>query len=62
MKVTHTDTTFTITGKYWEGTYPLADFPKWLTFYRKMHDDFPKGRDKYAFIVNELEKLPGAPG
>ena len=33
MKVTHTETTFSMTGRYWSGTYPISELPKWLRFY-----------------------------
>lgn len=57
MKVTHTETTFTMTGKYWSGTYPLAEFPKWLNFYQRLRDDFPKSGTAYDECIEELERL-----
>ena len=47
MKVTHTETMFTMTGKYWSGTYPLADLTKWLSFYQRLRSDFPKSGGSY---------------
>lgn len=44
MKVTHTKTMFTMTGRYWSGTYPLSDLPKWLSFYQRFAQRFPKIR------------------
>lgn len=57
MKVTHTETMFTMTGKYWSGTYPLADLPKWLSFYQRLRSDFPKSGGSYDKCIQELEAL-----
>lgn len=57
MKVTHTETTFTVTGRYWSGTYPLADLTKWLKFYQRLRSDFPKSGGSYDRCINDLEKL-----
>jgi hypothetical protein len=57
MKITHDDTTFTITGREWSGTYPLGELGKWLTFYRKQRQDFPKAGTTYEATVAGLEAL-----
>lgn len=57
MKITHDDDTFTISGKEWSGTYPLSDLGKWLAFYRRQREDFPKANGAYDAIVDELEAL-----
>jgi len=57
MKVTHTETMFTMTGKYWSGTYPLTDLPKWLLFYQRLREDFPKAGNSYDSCINELQSL-----
>lgn len=57
MKVTHNETTFTMTGKHWSGTYSLADLPKWLSFYRRLRSDFPKSGGSYDRCIQELEAL-----
>lgn len=49
--------TFTLRGTGWHDTYPIADPPKWLAFYRKMHEDFPKSNGVYLEWVKALEGL-----
>lgn len=49
--------TFTIRGSGWWDTYPIADLPKWLAFYRKMDADYPKAAGQYAGTVAALEAL-----
>lgn len=49
--------TFTLRGTGWHDTYPIGDLPKWLTFYRKMHEDFPKSGGVYLEWVVALEGL-----
>ncbi|WP_330447950.1 hypothetical protein FLP41_03405 (plasmid) [Paracoccus marcusii] len=57
MKVTHTDRIFTMTGRYWSGTYPLSELPKWLSFYQRLRADFPKSGTAYDECIEELEQL-----
>ena len=57
MKVTHTETTFTMTGRYWSGTYPISELPKWLSFYQRLSADFPKSGTAYDECIEELEQL-----
>ena len=57
MKVTHTETMFMMTGKYWSGTYPLSDLPKWLSFYQRLRSDFPNLGGSYDRCIQELEAL-----
>lgn len=54
MKVTHTETTFTMTGRYWSGTYPISELPKWLSFYQRLRADFPKSGTAYDECIEEL--------
>lgn len=49
--------TFTLRGTGWFDTYPIADLPKWLAFYRKMDEDFPKSKGVYLEWVAALEAL-----
>ena len=55
MKITHTDTTFNMSGKKWAGTYPLGELDKWLTFYRRQREDFPKSGNAYDVSIEGLE-------
>ncbi|MDS9468590.1 hypothetical protein RGQ15_13555 [Paracoccus sp. MBLB3053] len=57
MKATHDETTFTLTGTYWSGTYPLDELPRWLDFYRRMQVTHPGVAHTYAPAVAALEKL-----
>ncbi|MGA0615964.1 hypothetical protein [Paracoccus sp. KR1-242] len=57
MKATRTETTFTITGKYWSGTYPMEELPKWLAFYRRQQELSPKVAASYDDVVEALEGL-----
>ncbi len=57
MKVTHTETTFSMTGRYWSGTYPISELPKWLSFYLRLRADFPKSGTAYDECIEELEQL-----
>lgn len=57
MKVTHTDMMFTMSGRYWSGTYPLSELPKWLSFYQRLRADFPKSGTAYDDCIEELEHL-----
>ncbi|MDP0925692.1 hypothetical protein Q0601_00760 [Paracoccus onubensis] len=57
MKITHDDKTFTLTGRYWSGTFPIEELPKQLAFYRSQRDKFPKARGAYDAPIAALEKL-----
>lgn len=57
MKVTYTETMFTITGRYWSGTYPIRELPKWLSFYQRLRADFPKSGTEYDKCIDGLEKI-----
>lgn len=54
----HPDTqSFTIADKAWTNSYPIAELPKWLGFYRKMKVDYPKSGDSYDADIAALAKL-----
>lgn len=49
--------TFTMTGQALVSTYPIAELPKWLAFYRMMKADYPKAKGAYDATVAALEAL-----
>jgi hypothetical protein len=49
--------TFTLKKGVWSGTFPLADLPKWLAFYRDQQQRFPAHAETYADDVKALERL-----
>lgn len=57
MKITHTDTTFSMSCSHWSGTYPVEELPRQLAFYRKMRADFPKSGTAYDVSIEGLEAL-----
>lgn len=61
MKTTATyDSTagsFTLVKDQWRGTFPIADLPKWLTFYRQQQVRYPAHASSYAPEVEALENL-----
>lgn len=57
MQIAHDNHTFTIAGKEWFGTYPLEDLGKWLAFYRRQREDFPKAGTAYDATIAGLEAL-----
>lgn len=57
MKATRSESTFTLTGKHWSGTYPLDDLPKWLAFYRRLRENHPKSGTSYDATIEALEGL-----
>lgn len=57
MKITYTETMFTMTGRYWSGTYPISELPKWLSFYQGLRADFPKSGTAYDEYIKGLEKI-----
>lgn len=54
---THDESTFTLRGREWYGTYPLEDLPKWLAFYRKLKVEYPKSGTSYDATIAALEAL-----
>lgn len=52
-----TGQTFTLRGGPWSSTYPIADLPKWLAFYRRQQELFPAHAHHYDDDVRALEKL-----
>lgn len=57
MKITHDKSSFKLVGRYWSGTYPLADLPKWLNFYQRLREDLPKSGNSYDECIEELKYL-----
>ncbi len=57
MKATQDDKTFTLTGRYWSGTFPIEELPKQLAFYRDQREKFPKANGAYDATIAALEKL-----
>ena len=57
MKITRTDTAFTMSGTHWTGSYPIEELPQQLAFYRQMRADFPKSGTSYNAIIEGLEDL-----
>lgn len=57
MKITNTDTTFTMSGSHWTGSYPLKELTKQLAFYRQLRADFPKSGKSCDTIIEGLEAL-----
>lgn len=49
--------TFTMAKGGWTNTYPISDLPKWLAFYRKQQDLFPRYASFYQDSVDGLERL-----
>ncbi|BCM21103.1 hypothetical protein [Mesorhizobium sp. J8] len=49
--------TFTLEKGVWRGTFPIADLPKWLNFYRQQAGRYPAQAANYAHDVNALEEL-----
>ncbi|WP_027170169.1 hypothetical protein [Mesorhizobium sp. WSM3224] len=49
--------TFTLVKDQWRGTFPIADLPKWLNFYRQQQDRYPAHAASYAPDVEALEAL-----
>lgn len=57
MKITHTASTFTMSGGKWTGTYPIEQLPGQISFYRKLRADFPKSGTAYDGTIDGLEAL-----
>ncbi|AZO14755.1 MULTISPECIES: hypothetical protein [unclassified Mesorhizobium] len=49
--------TFTLEKNIWRGTFPIADLPKWLVFYRHQMQRYPAQGGNYALDVEALEML-----
>ncbi|TPI10354.1 hypothetical protein FJW06_23500 [Mesorhizobium sp. B4-1-3] len=49
--------TFTLEKGVWRGTFPVADLPKWLNFYRQQMERYPAHAGNYAHDVEALEAL-----
>ena len=57
MKITHTESTFTMSGTHWAGIYPIEELTVQLAFYRRMRTDFPKSGTAYNASIEGLEAL-----
>lgn len=57
MKITHTDTTFTMSGTHSTDSYPLDELTKQLAVYRQLRADFLKSGTSYDAIIDGLEAL-----
>lgn len=49
--------TFTLSKGPWSGTFPIADLPKWLNFYRRQRERYPNHAACYITDVEALEVL-----
>ena len=49
--------TFTIEKGVWRGTFPIADLPNWIRFYRQQMERYPAQAANYAADVQALEAL-----
>ncbi len=49
--------TFTIAKDKWQGTFPIADLPKWLAFYQQQQERYPTHAESYASDLKALEAL-----
>lgn len=49
-------TTFTMTRGAWTNTYPVAELPKWIAFYRRQAELIPDQKS-YIEDVRALERL-----
>jgi hypothetical protein len=49
--------TFTLSKAKWQGTFPIADLPNWLAFYRQQQERYPAHAASYASDVEVLEAL-----
>lgn len=57
MKATHDEITFTLTGRYWSGRFPIKELEGQLAFYRAQSEKFPKSNGAYDATVSALEGL-----
>jgi hypothetical protein len=51
--------TFTLVKEQWEGTYPIANLPESLAFYREQQARFPNHASSYDDVVAALTILSG---
>lgn len=49
--------TFTFGKGVWSGTFPVADLPNWLAFYRRQRELFPGHAASYDDDVEALEAV-----
>lgn len=49
--------TVTLTKGVWSGSFPIADIPHWLAFYRRQQQLFPSHASSYGHEVKALEEL-----
>ncbi|MDG4875195.1 hypothetical protein P9273_08805 [Mesorhizobium sp. WSM4935] len=49
--------TFTLEKGVWRGTFPIADLPNWIRFYRQQQERYPTHAAQYAADVEALEGL-----
>ncbi|MGN6303585.1 MAG: hypothetical protein ACTHNH_02130 [Mesorhizobium sp.] len=49
--------TVTLTKGVWSGSFPIADIPHWLAFYRRQQHLFPSHASSYEHEVKALEML-----
>jgi hypothetical protein len=49
--------TITLTKGVWSGSFPIADIPHWLAFYRRQQQLFPSHASSYGHEVKALEAL-----
>ncbi|MBZ9768281.1 hypothetical protein LB526_16115 [Mesorhizobium sp. CA6] len=54
---TYDSAAFTLEKGVWRGTFPIADLPKWLNFYRQQMERYPAQVASYAEDVKALEAL-----
>jgi hypothetical protein len=49
--------TFRLEKDVWRGTFPIADLPNWIRFYRQQMERYPAQAGSYAEDVKALEAL-----
>jgi len=49
--------TFTIIRDMWHGTFPVAELPEWIEFYRQQMERYPAHAANYTQDVKALEDL-----
>lgn len=49
--------TFTIVKDKWRGTFPIAELPTWLAFYRQQRQRYPAHAASYDSDIQALEAL-----
>jgi hypothetical protein len=56
--IIHSETrTVTLTKGVWSGSFPIADIPHWLAFYRRQQQLLPSHASSYKHEVKALEEL-----